>query len=525
MPGNPKEIIFDDKAKGKLKKGINLVAEVVSVTLGPKGRNVGISLWSKSKITSDGNSIIDQIDDRDDFVDIGIGFVKDLASKIKQTTADGITTSVIILNEIINEGYKNIAANISPIVIKRGLEIARDEVLKELDKISNKINSAEEIENIAIASASGNKKIGKDIAKAFELATKDGVITVQMGQTTNTEIVKIEGMEIERGYLSAYFCTDVKKMVAELSDPCILVTDKKIHSIQELLPILSSVASKAKELLIIADEIDGDALSTLVINKLKNILKVVAIKTPAYGMQKSQILEDIAHLTGATFITEDKGMFLKDAKFEDLGQASTVQVFKNKTLIVGGQGKNIENRIFELETEKNNIEEEVDKDAVQRRIAKLKGGVVEIRVGSTTDIENREKKQLYEDSLNATKAAAQEGFVIGGGAAFLKASQGLEKLLVNKAEEKIGVDILKKAILKPIEQILKNAGLNPHLIINEILKKGESFGYNVETDQFEDFLITGIIDPVKVLKSSLINAVSVASIILLTDAIIVDQKD
>lgn len=523
MSANPKEIIFDEEAREKLKKGINELADAVSVTLGPKGRNVGIASWAMPKITNDGSSVVDEIDLKDDFEDMGAKLAKELANKIKQTCGDGTTTGVVLLRSIVNEGMQNIQAGASGILIKKGLEKALEKVLEKIDELSNKIKSDEDIKNIATVSASLDEKIGNDIAMSFKKNDNSTNIIIENGNKNETEIEIKEGMEIERGYLSPYFCTDTKKMIVEMTNPKILITDKKINSIQDLLEILQTTASTSKELLIIADEIAGDVLATLVINNLKQVMKVAAIKTPGFGNRRKDVLEDMAALMGGTYFSEDKGLILKDAKFDELGDAEKVIITKDKTIIIGGKGKNIQKRIALLEKAKEHEDDTYDLEKLEERILKLKGKVVVIKVGAASDSELKEKRQKYEDSLNATKAAIKDGIIAGGGIAFLRAKDALEKLDLSD-EETIGVDILKKALLAPLKQIISNAGLDYHLIIDELLQKESMFGFNVQREKIEDFIKAGIIDPTTVVKTSLIQAVSIAKVVLLSDVLIADAK-
>lgn len=524
MSSNPKNIIFDNEAKEKLKKGINELADCVAVTLGPKGRNVAISSWAAPKITNDGSSVSDEIELKDDFEDMGVSLAKELSSKIKESCGDGTTTGIVLLRSLVNEGMKSISLGISPISIKRGMEKALDTLLREIDVFSDKIKTEEDIKNIAIVSASGNEAIGNDIASAFKKADNKAAITIEQGKKTDTEIEHVEGMQIERGYLSPYFCNNAKKMTVEMENPKILVTDKKINSIQDLLPILQTMASSSGGLLIIADEIEGDALATLVINNLKKIIRVAAIKTPGFGDARKDILEDLAFLTGAAFISEDKGLSLKNASFEDLGSCEKILISKDKTLIINGDGKNLEKRLSQLEKEKLNAKEKFDKSKIEERISNLKGGVVIIKVGAATESELNQKKQKYEDSLSSTKAAMEEGIVPGGGVALLRARNKIADLQLNE-EEKVGAEILRKACLSPIKQIIENAGFDCHLIIDSLMEKEKAFGFNVVTEKIEDFIKSGIIDPVKVVKSYLTNAVSIAKLILLSEVLIADAKE
>ncbi len=525
MSSNPKEIIFNERAREKLKKGINEIADVIGVTLGPKGRNVAISSWAMSKISNTASSIIDDIDLKDDFEDMGAKLAKELAQKIKLSCGDGTTTGVVLLRSIVNEGVKYIASGASSIHLKKGLEKALQKVLKRIDELSYKIKSDDDIKNIATISASGDKEIGNDIAKSFKMAENKASIAIENGNKNVTEIETKKGMQIERGYLSPYFCTDTKKMEVELINPKILITDKKINTIQDLLEILQTISSTSKELLIIADEIDSDTLATLVINKIKGIMKVAAIKTPSFGDKRKDILEDIAHLTGGTYFSEDKGLILKEAKLEQLGEAQRIVITKDKTLIIGANGKNLQKRIALLEKEKQSLTDDVDKDQIEKRITKLKGNIVVIKVGATSDSVLKEKKQKYEDSLNATKAALEDGFVVGGGIAFLRAKCALDDFSDISIAEKPGIDILKKALLAPLKQIISNAGFDYHLIIDALLKKKKTFGFNVVEEKIQDFIKAGIIDPTKVIKTSLTQAISIAKIVLLSDVLIADAKD
>jgi len=524
MSSNPKDIIFDNEARDKLKKGINELTDCIAITLGPKGRNVGVSSWGHPKITNDGNSLLDEIELKDDFENIGASLAKELATKIKDTCGDGTTTGIILLRSLVNEGMKNISSGTSPTFIKRGMEKALNILLEEIDNLSNKIKTNEDIKNIATVSASGDETIGKHIAESFKLANNKASITIEQNKKNVTEIELVEGMEIERGYLSPYFCNNAKKMLLEIENSKILITDKKINSIQDLLPILEIIASSSENLLIIADEIEGDTLATLVINNLKKIIKVVAIKTPGFGDKKKDILEDIAYMTGATFISEDKGLILKNASFEDLGSCEKLIISKDKTLIINGKGHDLQQRIKQLEKEKINTQDKYDKAKLEERISKLKGGVVIIKVGATTESELKQKRKKYEDSLNSTKAAIEEGIIPGGGVALLRAKDKIRELELNE-EEKIGAEILQKACLAPIKQIITNAGFDHYLIIESLMQKDKAFGFNIITEEIEDFIKSGIIDPVKVVKTSLINAVSIAKLILLSEAIITEAKE
>ncbi|MFA6119399.1 MAG: chaperonin GroEL [Parachlamydiales bacterium] len=524
MSLNPKDIIFDEEAKEKLKKGINEIADAVAVTLGPKGRNVGISSWAMPRITNDGYSIVDEIELKDEFEDMGVILAKEAAKKIKQTCGDGTTTGIVLLRSLVNEAMKSMAAGSSAVLIKKGMEKALKAVTSEIDRISQKIQTDEDLKNIATVSASFDEKIGSDIALAFSKGKEKSTITIEQGKKNETEIEFVEGMEIQRGYLSPYFCNNQIKMTVEMENPKILITDKKINSIQDLLPVLQICIANSSELLIIADDIDGDALATLVINNIKKIIKVAAIKTPSFGEKKRDVLEDIAYLSGATFINEDKGMNLKDVTYENLGSAEKVIISKENTLIIQGAGTEVEKRIKELENEKISLQDPYDQEKIDKRISNIKGGVVVIKVGAATESELKQKKQKYEDSLNSTKSAIEQGIVPGGGIALLRAKDKIDELNLEN-DEKVGAMILKKACEAPIKQIIYNAGLDYHLIINLILEKDSSFGFNVVTEQIEDFYKSGIIDPAKVIKTALENSVSITKMVILSEVLIADSKD
>jgi len=523
----PKELIFEEEAREKLKEGIDKLADTVGVTLGPKGKNIGLeSSWGAPTITNDGNSIVKDIELKDPYANMGVSMGKEVARKIKDNSGDGTTTGIILLRALVKEGIKNIASGTSPINLKRGIEKAVDVVLKEIDALAIPVEKPEAIENIATVSASGNREVGKTISEAIEKVGKEGVITIEEGKGTTTTIEMVEGMQFDRGYTSPYFCTNPEKMLVEMEHADILITDKKISSIQEILPLLQAIAATNKPLLIIADDIDGDALSTLVVNKLRGTLKVAAVKAPGFGDRRKALLEDIAVLTGATVVSEEKGMVLKEATPDILGSANKLELSKETTTIIGGMGKKegLATRIKQIENEIENCTSDYDREKLEERKAKLSGGVAVIRVGAPTELEMKQKKQVFEDSLSATRAAQESGFVPGGGVALLRASRKLDTIKL-EPEEQTGLSIVKAACTAPFRQIVENCGKDGALYLEEALEKGNNFGFNALTEQVEDLIIAQVIDPTKVVKNSLKYAASVAGIVLISEALITDAPE
>ncbi len=517
----PKELIFEEEARTKLRDGIDKLADVVGVTLGPKGRNVGLQAsWGAPTITNDGNSIVKDIELKDQYCNMGVALGKEVASKMKEKCGDGTTSSILLLRALVQNGVKNIASGASPISLKRGMDKAVDAIIQQLEKAAIAIQNEEETKNIAIASASGNTFIGEMIADAVKKVGKEGVITIEEGKSTETTVEMVEGMQFDRGYLSAYFCTNPEAMRVEMSHVKILITDKKISSVQEILPILQSIATTATELLIIAEDIEGDALSTLVVNKLRGTLKVAAVKAPGFGDRRKALLEDLVILTGGTLISEETGTPLKDATVDMLGSAEKILINKDKTTIVGGKGtlQAIEARIKHIEQEIAQTTSTYDKEKLEERKAKLSGGVAVIRVGAATEPEMKQKKQMFEDSLNSTKAAIEEGIVIGGGCALLRAIDSLSLNL--SGDEAIGAQIVFKACGAPFKQIVSNAGFDSSVIFNDVISKGLYFGFNAISEKVEDLLLSGIVDPAKVVKNALRYAVSTAGVILLSEVLI-----
>lgn len=527
MSSTPKELIFEEEARSKLKEGIDKLADAVGITLGPKGKNVGIeSSWGAPKITNDGNSIVKEIELKDPYANMGVSMGKEVAKQIKENSGDGTTTGIILLRALVKEGIKNIASGISPINLKRGISKGVEVVMQELDKLSTPVEKAEAIKNIATVSASGNKEIGNIIFEAIDKVGSSGVITIEEGKGTTTTIEMVEGMQFDRGFLSPYFCTNAEKLLVEMLDSNILITDKKISSIQEILPLLQSIAASGKGLLIIAEDIEGDVLSTLVINRLRGSLKIAAVKAPGFGDRRKAILEDIGALTGATVISEDKGMQLKDATPEVLGSAGKIEVSKEKTTIISGSGKKeaIDARIKQIDIEYTHATSDYDKEKLDERRAKLQGGVAVIQVGAPTEPEMKQKKQAFEDSLNSTRAAQEGGFVPGGGVALLRASQKLNDLDL-PLEEKLGARIVLSACKAPFKQIVENCGLDSSLYLEEVLKSPAAFGFNALTEKVEDLIKGGVIDPTNVVKKTLTFAASVAGIVLISEVLIIDAPE
>lgn len=523
MSSTPKEIIFEEEARELLFAGIKKLADVVAFTLGPKGRNVGLEKsWGAPTITNDGSSIVKDISVQNQYENMGIAMAKEVVQQIKEKCGDGTTTGTLLLKALVESGIKQISAGTSPIGIKRGIDKAVDAIVKEIEKSAIPVKGSKEIKNIATASASGNQDIGNLIAEAMEMVDKSGVVTIEEAKGTETSIESVEGMQFDRGYISAYFCTNADKLIAELNNnPQILIVDKKISSVHEILPVLTSIATAGKELLIIADDIEADALSTLVVNKLRGTLKVVAIKAPGFGDRRKAMLQDIAVLTGATVVSEETGMSLKEISASVLGSAEKVIVSKENTTVISGKGTAIEvkARIAQIDAEIAVTKSSYDKEKLEERKAKLSGGIAVIRVGGTTEPELKQKKQMFEDSLNSTKAAIEDGVVPGGGVALLRASRRLDKLKL-EGDEAIGAKIVLAACEAPFKQIVCNAGLDGSVILAEVLQHGDTYGFNALTDTVEDLIVAGVIDPVKVVKNSLMHAASAAGIVLISEALI-----
>lgn len=529
MSTSPKEIIFEEQARDLLLAGIKKLSDIVAFTLGPKGRNVGLEKkWGSPTITNDGASIIKDIELKNKYENMGVAMAKEVVQKIKDKCGDGTTTSIILLKALVENGVKLVASGASPIKIKRGMDKAVEAIVKVLESSAIAIKTQKEKANVATVSASGNREIGETIAEAFSKVSNSGAITIEEGKTLETTIDIVKGMKFDRGYVSPYFCTNMEKMCVDVDHPQILLVDKKVSNIHELLPILQSVAATGKELIIIAEDIEGDVLSTLVVNKLRGTLKVAAVKAPGFGDRRKAILQDIAVLTGATVVSEEVGMSLKEIEASVLGSAEKISITKDHTTIVNGRGSadKIKARIAQIDAEISQTTSSYDKEKLQERRAKLSGGVAVIRVGGArSDTELKQKKQMFDDSLNSTKAALEEGIVPGGGVALINASKKALKTLNLKGDEALGAEIVLKACEAPLKQIVMNTGWDGSVVLNQLLTSPENYGFNAVTEKVEDLLSAGVIDPVKVVKNTLIHATSTATIILLSEILIADADE
>lgn len=527
MTTTPKEIIFEEGARDHLLAGIKKLTEVIAFTLGPKGRNVGLDRgWGSPTITNDGASIVRDIQLSHKYENMGVAMAKELVQKVKEICGDGTTTSTILLCALVEAGIKNVSSGASPIGLKRGMDKAVDAVVKEIEKMAIPVKTKLETCNIAAVSASGDRQIGELIAEAMEKVSNSGAITIEEGKTTETTIEVVKGMKFDRGYVSPYLCTNMEKMTVEMNGAHILLVDKKISNIHELLPVLQSVATTGRELFIIAEDIEGDVLSTLVVNKLHGTLKVAAVKAPGFGDRRKAILQDIAVLTGATVVSEEVGMSLKEIPLSVMGLAEKITVTKEHTTIVGGSGtaEAVGARIKQLDAELAVTTSSYDKEKLEERRAKLSGGVAVIRVGGSTETEVKQKKQMFEDSLNSTRAALEGGIVAGGGAALLNASQ-IIKTLELEGDEAVGALIVLRACEAPIRQIIHNTGFDGSVVLYEVLKSPKNYGFNALTEKVEDLVGAGVVDPAKVVKSILTYAASTAGIILLSEALIADADE
>ena len=523
-----KQIKFGEDARKSLLEGVNKLADTVKVTLGPKGRNVVLDKsFGAPLITNDGVTIAKEIELEDPYENIGARLVKEVAIKTNDVAGDGTTTATLLAQEIIKEGVKNVAAGGDPMAIKRGIDKAVEISIEELKNISSDIQGKEDIARVASISAN-NQEIGNLIADAMEKVSKDGVITIEESKTATTGLNVVEGMQFDKGYISPYFATDTEKMESVMENPYILITDKKIGNIQEILPLLEGIMQASGKLVIIADDIEGEALSTLVLNKLRGVLNVVAVKAPGFGDARKAMLEDIAILTGGEVITSDLGLELKDTTIEQLGRAKQVKVQKENTIIVNGAG-NKEEIAARVKQIKANIEEtksEYDKEKLQERLAKIAGGVAVIEVGAATEVEMKEKKLRIEDALSATKAAVEEGIVAGGGTALINIMPKLEKEIANlKEDEKLGAKIVLKALEAPVKQIATNAGLEGAVILEKVKSSAPGIGFNAAKEEYVDMKKAGIVDPTKVTRSALQNAASIASMILTTESVVTEKKE
>ena len=520
-----KDIKFAQDTRKALEIGVNKLADTVKVTLGPKGRNVILDkMFGVPLITNDGVTIAKEIELEDRFENMGAQLVKQVATKTNDVAGDGTTTATVLAQAIIREGLKNVTAGANPVILRKGIQKAVDVAVEELKKQSRTIQTQDEIAQVGSVS-SGDNEIGKLIAQAMEVVGKEGVITVEESKTMNTELETVEGMQFDRGFVSAYMVTDVDKMEAVLNDPYILITDKKISNIQELLPILNKIVEQGKKLLIIAEDVEGEALSTLVLNKLRGVCEIVAVKAPGFGDRRKEMLQDIAILTGGTVITEELGYDLKEADLGMLGRASSVKVVKDSTTIVGGYGakEDIDNRVNQIKHLIEETSSEFDKEKLMERLAKLAGGVAVVKVGAATEVEMKEKKLRIEDALNATRAAVEEGIVAGGGTALVSVIPALDKLVETlEGEEQLGAKIVRKSLEEPLKQIAINAGLEGAVIIQNVINSDAEVGFDALNEKYVNMIEAGIVDPTKVTRSALQNAASIAGVFLTTEAAVAD---
>jgi len=524
-----KEILFDIEARDKLKKGVDAIANAVKVTLGPKGRNVIIEKkFGAPHVTKDGVSVAKEVELKDPIENMGAQMVKEVASKTADVAGDGTTTATVLAQAIVSTGLKNVTAGANPMDLKRGIDKAVSAAVVELKSISQEVGSDnDKIKQIATISANNDDVIGGLIADAFAKVTVDGVITVEEAKGTATEVKTVEGMQFDRGYLSPYFVTNTEKMVAELENPYILIYDKKISTIQEILPILEPVAQQGRPLLIIAEDIDGTALSTLVINRLKAGLKIAAVKAPGFGDRRKAMLEDIAILTGGTVVSEERGFTLENTTIDMLGTAEKVDIDKDNTTVVNGAGDKlaIESRTNEIKTQIETTTSDYDKEKLQERLAKLAGGVAVLYVGAATEVEMKEKKDRVDDALAATKAAIEEGIIPGGGVALIRTLDAINKVQGVNEDEKTGVEIVKRAVEEPLRQIVANGGKEGAVIVQKVKEGKADYGYNARTDVYENLFEAGIVDPTKVTRIAIENAASIASMLLTTECVIADSPE
>lgn len=520
----PKQLKFDEEARAALLKGVNTLAEAVKVTLGPKGRNVVLDKkFGSPTITKDGVTVAKEIELKDPYENMGAQMVKEVASKTSDVAGDGTTTATVLAQAIFKEGIKNVTAGSNPMALKRGIEKAVEVVIDKIKKLSKSTKDKKEISQVATIASNNDKAIGNLIAEAMEKVGKDGVITVEEAKSMETTLEVVEGMQFDRGYLSPYFVTDAERMECTLEDPYILIHEKKISVMKDLLPLLEQVARSGKPLVVIAEDVEGEALATLVVNKLRGTLQCCAVKAPGFGDRRKAMLQDIAVLTGGKAITEDLGLKLENIKIEDLGRAKKVNIDKDNTTIVEGAGKTseIEGRIKQIRVQIEETTSDYDREKLQERLAKLAGGVAVIKVGAATETAMKEKKARVEDALNATRAAVEEGIIPGGGVAFIRAIPALDELKL-EGDEAIGVVIVKRALEEPIRQIVNNAGLEGSVVVHKVKEEKTNVGFDAETCQYVDMLEAGIIDPTKVARIALENASSIASLLITTEALVTD---
>ncbi|MCD4779594.1 MAG: chaperonin GroEL [Candidatus Omnitrophica bacterium] len=521
-----KQLIFDDEARRALLKGVEQLSRAVKVTMGPKGRNVVLDKkFGSPTVTKDGVTVAKEIELKDAYENMGAQMVKEVAERTSDDAGDGTTTATVLAEAIYREGLKNVTAGANPMALKRGIEAAVEKVVLKIASLSNRIDTKniKEVEQVATIAANSDIVIGKKIAEAFDTVGKDGVITVEESKTINTELKIVEGMQFDQGYLSPYFSTDMEKMTCILEDAVILIYEKKISNIKDLLPLLEKVAKSGRQLLIVCEDVEGEALATLVVNNMRKTLSCSAVKAPGYGDRRKSMLEDIAVLTGGRAITEDLGLKLENIELKDLGSAKKIKIDKDNTMIVEGAGKktDIQGRINQIRHQIESTDSSYDKEKLQERLAKLSGGVAIINVGAATETEMKEKKARVEDALHATRAAVEEGIVPGGGVALLRTIDELSKLKL-KGDEKTGADIVKKALESPVRQLAENAGLEGSVIVDQLKKEKQTVGYDINQDKYVDMFESGVIDPAKVTRTALQNAASISGLLLTTEALVTD---
>ena len=523
-----KDLFFRNDARDRLKKGVDTLADAVKVTLGPKGRNVIIDKkFGAPTVTKDGVSVAKEIELSEPIENMGAQLVKEVASKTADSAGDGTTTATVLAQAIFSAGIKNVAAGANPMDLKRGIDKAVAAVVADLHAQSKAIQNSNEIKQVGTISANNDEEIGQMIADAMDKVGKDGVITVEEARGTETEVKTVEGMQFDRGYLSPYFVTNTEKMEAELDNPYILIYDKKISSMKELLPVLEPVAQSGKPLVIIAEDVDGEALATLVVNKIRGSLKIAAVKAPGFGDRRKAMLEDIAVLTGGTVISEERGYKLENATIEYLGTAEKINIDKDNTTIVNGAGEasHIEARVKEIQTQIENTTSDYDKEKLQERLAKLSSGVAILYIGAATEVEMKEKKDRVDDALHATRAAVQEGVVAGGGVALIRAAASLDKVAVDNEDQSTGVNIVRLAVEAPLRTIVANAGGEGSVVVNEVKNGKADYGYNARENKYENLISAGVIDPTKVTRLALENAASIASLLLTTECVVAEEPE
>jgi len=523
-----KDIFFDSAARDSLKKGVDTLADAVKVTLGPKGRNVILDKkFGAPSVTKDGVSVAKEIELEEPIENMGAQLLKEVASKTADDAGDGTTTATVLAQAIFNHGIKNVAAGANPMDIRRGVDKAVAHIVDGLRAQSKEISTNDEIEQVATVSANNSSEVGKMISEAMDKVGKDGVITVEEAKGTETEVKTVEGMQFDRGYLSPYFVTNTDKMEAELESPYILIYDKKISNMKELLPVLEATAQTGKPLLIIAEDVEGEALATLVVNKIRGSLKIAAVKAPGFGDRRKAMLEDIAILTGGTVISEERGYKLENATIDYLGTADKINIDKDNTTIVNGAGtaEDIEARVNQIKQQIENTTSDYDREKLQERLAKLSGGVAILYIGAATEVEMKEKKDLVDDALHATRAAVQEGIVAGGGVALIRAAANLDKLTLDNPDQDTGVAIVKAAVEAPIRTIVENAGGEASVVVNAVKAEKDDYGYNAGTEEYVNMFKAGIIDPTKVTRLALENAASIAGLLLTTEAVVADRPE